>query len=339
MKLVFTICSNNYLAQAKALGDSIKKHNPDYKFIIGLVDIKSSAIDYNASIAYDLLPIDEIGIEHLDDLWKRYDIVELNTCVKPFFFKYFIEKYSSLEYLYYLDPDTCVFNSLANIETEFQDGNVLLTPHIYTPIALDGKNPSEATFLNFGIYNLGFLGFKNPQKCLDIVSWWKERTYNLCYIRPNEGLFVDQIWFNLVPILFQSVKVSENLGLNMAPWNLHERIISKKDSAYFVNDKFPLVFYHFSNYKISNPEKISNDFYDRYSFSDRPDLKYLYSEYNKELTQNDFAHFSVVECEYIKKRNDFYYRPISKKKILFIKTKKFFKLIIPPIFHPIFMKN
>ena len=38
MKIIFTICSNNYLAQAKALGDSVLQTNPDYTFFIGLVD-------------------------------------------------------------------------------------------------------------------------------------------------------------------------------------------------------------------------------------------------------------------------------------------------------------
>ena len=38
MKIAFTLCSINYLAQAKTLGDSLLTHNPEYTFIVGLVD-------------------------------------------------------------------------------------------------------------------------------------------------------------------------------------------------------------------------------------------------------------------------------------------------------------
>ena len=35
---VFTLCAANYLAHAKTLGESLAQHNPDYHFVIGLVD-------------------------------------------------------------------------------------------------------------------------------------------------------------------------------------------------------------------------------------------------------------------------------------------------------------
>ena len=38
MKIAFTICSLNYFSQALSLGESLKKTNPQYEFIIGLVD-------------------------------------------------------------------------------------------------------------------------------------------------------------------------------------------------------------------------------------------------------------------------------------------------------------
>ena len=46
--IAFTICSNNYLAQAKTLGDSFLEFHPDWKFIIGLCDEFDSSFDYSA---------------------------------------------------------------------------------------------------------------------------------------------------------------------------------------------------------------------------------------------------------------------------------------------------
>ena len=45
MQIVFTLCSINYLAQAKTLGDSVLRHNPGYKFIIGLIDKNHTNVD------------------------------------------------------------------------------------------------------------------------------------------------------------------------------------------------------------------------------------------------------------------------------------------------------
>lgn len=305
MKIAFTICSNNYLAQAKTLGDSLSETNPDYQFYIGLVDKLSTEIDYTKEIGYNIIPVDEIGIPNFDDLWKKYSIIEFNTCVKPFYFEYFIKYFPNLEYLFYLDPDTYVYDNLSLIENEFgPDGYTLLTPHIITPIQIDDKMPGENLFLNFGIYNLGFLGLKQPQQNYKLLDWWKERTYHLGYDQPANGLFVDQLWFNLVPIFFSKVVISKHLGLNMAPWNLHERSLSEINDNYFVNKTDPLVFYHFSNYKFTSQNAIST-YYTRYNFDNNENLKQIYQNYHKLIIKNGIHKIEKIKCFYMSMREQY----------------------------------
>jgi hypothetical protein len=38
MKVAFTLCSLNYMAQAKTLADSFHEYNPEWHFVIGLVE-------------------------------------------------------------------------------------------------------------------------------------------------------------------------------------------------------------------------------------------------------------------------------------------------------------
>lgn len=305
MKIVFTICSNNYLAQAKTLGDSIVATNPDYGFYIGLVDQFNPEIDYEKEIGHKIILSENIGIPDFESLWKKYSIIEFNTCVKPFFFEYFISQNKDLEFLYYLDPDTYVFDNFKFVENEFDlENNILLTPHIVTPINLDGKQPDEPIFLNYGIYNLGFLGLRQPLLSMDLINWWKERTYNLCYNRACHGLFVDQLWFNLVPLIFSNVKCTRNLGLNMAPWNIHERKLSDFDDSYKVNEVDVLIFYHFSNYKFSTPEQLAS-YYDRYSLEERTDLQPIYKIYLKELIGNNIEKLHLISCFYMDKREEY----------------------------------
>lgn len=333
MKIAFTLCSNNYLAQAKTLGDSIKRTNPDYLFFIGLNDALSDEIDYEKEIGHSIILSNEIGIPDFDDLWKRYSIIEFNTCVKPFYFQYFITKYSAIEYIFYFDPDIYIFNNLRHLEHEFEEETkILITPHILSPIAIDGKTPGENIFLNFGIFNLGFLGLKSPGLSHDFLEWWKERTYRLGFNQPGNGLFVDQLWFNLVPLFFKSVKISKHPGLNMAPWNLHERVLKESKNKLFVNKIFPLIFYHFSNYKYSDPEIIANH-YSRHHFNNRPDLQKMYQAYQNKLINNGVGKLSNITCRYMELRQEYLMEEIlritrsSKRNLL----KYYLKKILPPV--------
>jgi len=334
MRIAFTICSNNYLAQAKALGDSITKTNPGYKFFIGLVDTYSPEIDYSFFQPHEILPASEIGVTSFDELWKKYNIIEFNTCVKASFFKYFFKTYQGAQSVFYLDPDIAVYHSLAILETELEQYNVLLTPHIFTPIPLDGMSPTENHFLNYGIYNLGFIAIN--RECFTnskFLDWWEERLLTISYSRPCEGIFVDQLWINLVPIFFEKVKILSSYGFNAGPWNLHERTVTESNAgSYNMNDGLPLYFYHFSNFKISERGRISN-YYERYSFEGRPHLKTLYNGYYNQLINNKVETLAVIKCAYMIQQQKHFKAELWKNKPqLFLKISgKALKAVIPPV--------
>ena len=329
MKIIFTICSNNYLAQAKTLGDSVLRHNPDYTFVIMLCDKKKPAIDYSFYSDFDIIEISEINIPKLDKMSKIYNIVELNTSVKPFCFEYLYQKYNA-NIVMYFDPDTCVFSNFNYIEEKLQNNDIILTPHILTPIEFDGYYPTENLFTNYGIYNLGFLATKKSENTQTLFKWWQRRLEINCYIRPEEGIFVDQLPMNYAPLFFENVYVSTNMGLNMAPWNLHERKISQKNGVWYVNNEEPLVFYHFSNYNPNTPDTLAK-YYNRITFEGHNDLKSLYDGYKEELLKNNYEELSKIECGYRKKTKNKKMPPIKKvlnyikKYPLFLFKKDFWK--------------
>ncbi|MGA1977598.1 MAG: hypothetical protein ABSG89_07050 [Bacteroidales bacterium] len=304
MKIAFTVCSNNYLAQSITLADSIKAKSKEWIVFIGLVDKKSNNINYD-KIPHRILTIDEIGLAGIDDLWKKYDIIELNTSVKPAFFRFIFSNFSQPEYVFYFDPDIKVYSDLDYLLHEFGPGDfMILTPHILLPIPLDDKIPQESIFLNHGVYNLGFLGLKKSLSADSFISWWMERTMILGFRRLSEGLFVDQLWLNLVPVFYDGVKICKNPGCNVAPWNIQERDISCNNGSYWVNSSNPLLFYHFSNFKYQEPEIISK-LYNRMNGKETEDLKNLYRDYYNDLIKNNIGVYSKVECFYINQKTEF----------------------------------
>jgi hypothetical protein len=295
MKLVFTLCSNNYLAQAITLGDTFLKFNPNYRFIIGLVDKKQDSFDYT-KIPYEIIEVEQIGVSFFSEMVLRYDIVELNTSVKPYFFQYFFNTTKS-ESVIYLDPDIQVFAPFYDLENELGDHDIVIIPHFTTSIN-DDKWQAEEDFLNSGIYNLGFIAIKNTVNGKKMVNWWAERLRNKAYIDYKRGLFTDQIWINFVPLFFEKVKIFTNVGYNVAYWNLHERFISEKNGNYFVNEKQPLVFYHYASFRPLNPDIISTG-QSRFSFKDRPEIAPLFSNYCELLFENGYKGLVKIQCYYL----------------------------------------
>jgi hypothetical protein len=286
MNLVFTLCSNNYLGQAKVLVDSFIKHNPETPFVIGLVDRKSDQIDYSNLSPATILACEDLGYDCFAEMMARYNIVEFNTAVKPFYFEFFFSK--GYTRVIYFDPDIQVFEPLDNLYSELNEFDVLMTPHTLTPFHIGDFKWQRVSNL-VGVYNFGFVGIAKSDNTAQLLNWWKGLLKTNCFMCPAEGLFVDQIWSNHFMVFFEKVRVLKDPGYNVGYWNFGERILEYRNGKYFVNN-LPLHFFHFSNIKPSQPDVISG--YSDFTFSERPDLKGIYREY---FTLLDLAGFPTYK--------------------------------------------
>jgi len=301
-KLVFTICSINYLSQALTLGHSIKETNPGVAFRIYLVDSLLGRESIKGKIPFTLIEIQEVPIFDFEKMCLRYNQIELNTSVKPFIFDYILKSEPLINQLVYLDPDIMVFDSFDELFAKLSTHNIILTPHILTPSDVSPHVPSERSFLGTGIFNLGFICLKRSSTVEYFLAWWKDRLFEQGYCKLDEHLFFDQKWINYVPVFFDGVYIEKGRGYNMAGWNLHERVISEIDGKYVVNDKEPLVFYHFSGYRIAIPEKIS--VHTTFTLKTRPDLKNIITNYHHQLLNNGESFFKAFPYYFVQFKTD-----------------------------------
>jgi hypothetical protein len=298
MTIAFTICCNNFLAQAKTILQSLEKQYPGIQTIIFLVDKQDGRIDYHFFSPAELVVVDETIVEGFGELVQRYSVIELTTSLRPFLIRYIQERFPAVDRLYYIDPDMYVYDRFDMLDKILEKEDIIITPHFLKPIPPDGLVPFENLALNYGTYNVGFFGM-NPrtENSRRFLRWWGERTRQFNHVDIANGYFTDQIWFNLVPVFFEKVHTLRHPGYNMAPWNLHERSIS----AYEENGKIrlatgePLVIYHFSSWNPSDPGKLSG-VYNRFSFDNRPDLVKLYKDYHVALTRNKLDLFREIPC-------------------------------------------
>lgn len=301
MLTVFTICSNNYLAQAKTLGDSLLQHNPHYQFAIFLVDRLSEEVDYSFFAPYELIPVEEIGINGFDEMVFKYSILELNTAIKPFCFRFLFSRNAAVEAIIYLDPDILVCQPFTELDELLRAYNIILTPHWFTPM-YDDCLPSEHGAHNGGLYNLGFIGVKRSEESQKFLDWWMIKLTNFCFVDVEKGMFVDQIWLNYAPLYYDKVFIIRHLGYNMAYWNFHERSVEKREGRWLVNGEFPLKFFHFSGYTFNNPGVISK-YQNRFTFDTKPDVRPLFEHYNALVKGNRHAQLGRIPCYYVDVRD------------------------------------
>jgi hypothetical protein len=311
MKIAFTLCSLNYMHQAITLRESLLKHNPDYKFIIGLVDKINDKVDKKLIESFEMIEVDTVmSAPILKDMTKRYNIIELNTAVKPYYFEYLFNHYNP-EHVTYFDPDIMIFNRLSTIEKIYEEGNnLIVTPHATTP---KEKGPqTDIAFIKAGIFNFGFVSMRNTETCVNLVKWWQRRLFESCYLNTPVGLCVDQLWMNLSVCYTDKSYILRDVGHNMAPWNLHERTLSKREGIVYVNEKTPLTFFHFSHITDKNNFLKGHD--TSLTFDQRPDLKDVFGLYNKQIAINGKDVFKPIPCEYT--QGKFYFRIYLKKLVM-----------------------
>ncbi|MEN8134160.1 MAG: hypothetical protein ABFS18_01310 [Thermodesulfobacteriota bacterium] len=254
---VFTVTNLAYLPKALVLAESLLKYNK-VKLHIYIVDRKVD-VDLPESCA-EFIWIEDVGFTDLYELAFKYDITEFSTSLKPGLTLKLLEKYQKV---IFLDPDTCLYHSVAPILNDLDEHAIVLTPH-YTIPHSNNSPDSDIGMLRFGSFNLGFYAVRNSEQAIYFLNWWGDRCRRFCYFETQFGLSTDQKWVSIAPCFFQDLYVSFNLGYNVAFWNLNERQISKDmNDNYFVNDKYPLIFFHFSSFDEGNPELLSKRSFNR----------------------------------------------------------------------------
>jgi len=228
-----------------------------------------------------VVEVEKLGLPGFRALAFKYNIMELNTAVKPSFLKYLFQ--AGAYKVIYFDPDIYLFRPLEVIYDALDTSSVVLTPHLLSPTP-DSDHIYENDGLATGVFNLGFVAVSNSPEGRSFLDWWEERCLRFGFEDLRCGLFVDQKWIIYAPCFFEKVHILRHAGCNVAYWNLYERTVTETDEAYVVNGHWPLVFFHFSGYKPAAPEELSTKL--RLKQDIYPALRKLLLFYGDRLKEN-----------------------------------------------------
>ncbi|MDX1934708.1 MAG: glycosyltransferase family 4 protein [Capsulimonadales bacterium] len=288
-----TIVSKNYIASARTLAESLRRQIPELPLYVLLVDELDDTIDPQHE-PFTLMAVRDLPLPHREPFLFKYDILELNTAVKPYYFAYLAETYGLTKLLYF-DPDIYVFSPLPDIWEALNGASIVLTPHVEEPVT-DERKPNEIDFLRVGVYNLGFLGMAlDHPRTPELLAWWQKRLYDGCRVDLENGYFTDQKWMDLTPALFEDVRILRKPQYNVAYWNLAFRqkqvvwTVAPDGSPDCRIDGEPLGFFHYSGYDPGKPDAVSKH-QDRFaSVRDVEPVRPLFEFYAERLLANGFT--------------------------------------------------
>lgn len=319
-KSIFTISSFNYLHYALNVRNSFLKYNDNYDFIIFLMDsisdrntcslLKNMAKDGIHIMSFlelknciDFYPIEEMVL--------KYNILEMNTAIKPFCIEYLFR--CNYEKVIYIDPDIQFFSSISKLDTLLDTYDVVLTPHMMHPYPDDGKTQNCQIIMHAGMNNCGFFAATKSAEGYKAVKFWEQQLKDKCYVDTSNALFTDQRWSDWFPYICNNIYILKDYGYNAAYWNLHERVISKKSGKWFSNND-ELVFYHFSGLSRKDKNLISK-YQNRYKLEDREkDLEELFDLYLDSVSTYNADMFSSIKYYYSKVQNTDYIISESKRR-------------------------
>lgn len=282
---IFTIASKNYLPYVRILMNSIAKYHPKYSMYLCLAD-KVDGYFNREEYDFEIVETDKLKIKNFQQIAFKYDIMEFNTAVKPFMFKWLFDN-TDTDYVIYLDPDIKLFSKMNRLEEIFRNGaSAVLTPHINKPL-MDDKTPNDVHMLKSGVFNLGFISLSRKKEALDFIDWWGFRLQKYCIADFSQNLFVDQKWCDLAPCFLKELYILHDVNYNVAYWNLPHRNLEFDGNKLKVNGQ-DVVFFHFSGVDAENPGLLSK-YQDRKKLMTNKALQKIIQDYIHELKDYDIA--------------------------------------------------
>eukprot|EP00978_Attheya_sp_CCMP212_P006830 scaffold15932_cov95-Attheya_sp.AAC.4 len=263
---------------------------------------------------FDLVTMNEIAaqIENFDPvkIAFMYNLVELQTTIKPFAFQYTFQEIGA-DSAIFLDNDIWVVSSLEEIQDELSRRSVVVTPHISSPIPEDGMKPKDKDMLQAGVFNFGFVAFSNTPTAGTFLTWWGERLTLYGYVNVKRGMFYDQNWGMFIPAFFDhdDYVVIRDPRYNIAYWNLHYTGagLHMKGGLPHIEDAVTgkakkAVFVHFSGMSLlENYEMKSISHHQtRYTLRDYPRMKDVLLSYMELVDSHDTMRYRNISYGYEK---------------------------------------
>lgn len=237
-----TYFDSGFLPKGLALIDSLKAHTPDFSITILALDDKAyTELEKRKDPVIELIGLQQYKDYFDIDESKYADKKQFYFSITPNICLYLFETRPELNRIFYLDADLYFFQSANILLQEMGEHSILICSHHFNPL-------HQLIATHYGHFNVAINGFVNNEEGLQCLRSWKQDCESWYPGMPGypHSFFSDQIFLDTWPSKYSSLKIVTNKGIDVAPWNLNNIRITRRNGVFLANGE-PLMVYHFSS--------------------------------------------------------------------------------------------
>lgn len=160
------------------------------------------------------------------------------------FMAYKVIREQKTDFITLADCDLMFFQSPEAIFEELKDVDVLIQPNNYS-------YQFENDFVPYGYYCTSLQCFRNNKNGRNILGYWNKQSLEWCSHTPENGKFGEQKYLDEWRINYEKVREIANIGTNIAPWNVQKYDLSLKGKQVVINNKYPIIYYHYHSFRMN----------------------------------------------------------------------------------------
>ncbi len=258
-----TISTSSHLYKVYALADSLRRAAPEFLLHVLVTDKKAEQTFENCRF-YELA--DVARVESASKIIEKYHSHsdKLRWSLKPVMIKHLLTT-GGADKVIYLDNDLFFYSDYTFLFNLLDEHSFLLSPHYYPRNPEKEQNWLEANF-RVGLFNAGFVGAN--KNAIASLQWWADCCLYRCEKNAIRGLFDDQKYLDMIPVMEPTAQILQHQGCNVAGWNTELCKREMINGEILINGKYPIVFIHFNGMTVreivGGPDSILSGHYQQY---------------------------------------------------------------------------
>lgn len=241
-----SIITADYLPFAKTVLASLKKY--DAAATMHVLVINGDTANEDKSLIITMLPelTNHTLFQQLEKKYAHTNPDHLRWALKPVYMYYLLEK--GFDRVIFTDPDLFFTGDYHFLLNELDKQGILLSPH---HTVADPMQDEENFLMSFriGLFNAGFIAASANGK--PALQWWAMAcAYNIKQ-DTAAGLYDDQKYLDMMPVLFDNTSIIRHPGCNLGSWNMQTCKRSLSGGKLVINERYEPVFIHFNRETIT----------------------------------------------------------------------------------------
>ncbi len=238
-----TYFDHNYLSRAMLTIRSLRRYEPHTSiYVLALSELCEAILRELALPNVEIIPLAVLENQYpeLASIKPTRSQIEYYFTLSPFL-PHFLFSHTASDRVTYIDGDLYFYASPRPILDQLQNASIAITPHRFS-------FDFHAHHV-YGRFNVAWVTYRRCAEGLECLNGYKADCTAWCYDRVEDERFGDQKYLDTWPVRYQSLKIIEHKGFNLANWNIHNYIIRFKNGVVMIDDD-PLIFFHFASTQI-----------------------------------------------------------------------------------------